>query len=54
MRPNHSATPAAPTMTMLVGIGVPSKYFTLPVVASVSAAAVTLNRASRLTPQTTK
>ena len=39
---------------MLVGMGVPSKYFTLPVPSSVSAAAVTLNRARRLTPQTTK
>ena len=41
-------------MTMLVGIGVPSKYFTLPVVSSASADAVTLKRARRLTPQTTK
>ena len=39
---------------MLVGIGVPSKYFTFPVVVSDSALAVTLNRARRLTPQTTK
>ena len=41
-------------MRMLVGIGVPSKYFTLPVSLSVSTAAVTLKRASRLTPHTTK
>jgi hypothetical protein len=39
---------------MLVGIGVPSKYFTFPVASSASAEAVTLKRASRLTPQTTK
>jgi hypothetical protein len=38
---------------MLVGIGVPSKYFTLPL-SSESVAAVTLKRASRLTPHTTK
>ena len=41
-------------MRMLVGIGVPSKYFTLPVSQSESAAAVTLKRARRLTPQMTK
>ena len=39
---------------LLLGIGVPSKYFTFPVASSASAAAVTLNRARRLTPQTTK
>src|SRR5438105_334772 len=38
---------------MLVGIGVPSKYLTLPE-ESDSATAVTLNRARRLIPQTTK
>ena len=40
---------------MLVGIGVPSKeIFTFPVAVSDSALAVTLNRARRLTPHTTK
>ena len=40
-------------MRMLVGIGVPSKYFTFPVRASDSDAAVTLKRASREMPQAT-
>ncbi len=41
-------------MRMLVGMGVPSKYFTLPVALSDRSAAVTLKRARRLTPHTTK
>ena len=60
--PPHSAGPTAPvpaathsrpTNTMEVGIGVPSKYATLPEPAY-SASAVTLKRASRDTPQATK
>ena len=47
-------TALAATITTLVGIGVPSKYFTLPLDGSARAAAVALNRARRLTPQTTK
>ena len=31
--PEYNAAPSSATMTMLVGIGVPSKYFTFPVVA---------------------
>jgi hypothetical protein len=54
MRPSQSAVPSSATMTMLVGMGVPSKYFTFPVSVSVSVAAVTLKRARRLTPHTTK
>ena len=61
--PSHSASPGAidqkaaastATSTTLVGMGVPSKYFTLPVVSSASAVAVALNRARRLTPHTQK
>ena len=54
MRPVKKARPRSATIPMLVGMGVPSKYFTLPVLASASAAEVTLKRASLLTPQTTK
>ena len=41
------------TSSTLVGMGVPSKYFTLPL-SSASSAAVTLKRARRLMPQATK
>ena len=39
-RPSWKATPSSATMRMLVGIGVPSKYFTFPVSLSPRAAAV--------------
>ena len=38
----------------VVGIGVPSKYFDLPVLSLGSTATVTLNRAKRVNPQSTK
>jgi hypothetical protein len=47
----HQAS--TPVSTTLVGIGVPSKYLTLPVPSAIDSA-VTLNRARRLTPQQTK
>src|SRR5687768_6386827 len=46
----HASTP---TITMLVGMGVPSKYLTF-APPSESCSAVTLKRAKRLTPQATK
>ena len=54
MRPVQNATASTATSARLVGIGVPSKYFTFPVDSSASVAAVTLKRARRLMPQTTK
>ena len=53
MWPCQAAYASTPTSTTLVGMGVPSKYFTLSEPAD-SASAVTLKRASRLTPQPTK
>lgn len=41
-------------MLSVVGIGVPSKYFDLPVASLGRCDAVTLNRASRVRPQRTK
>src|SRR5262245_40530169 len=52
-RPSQAAIDTIATRTRLVGIGVPSKYFTLSAPAE-SDSAVTLKRASRLTPQQTK
>src|SRR6185436_7392550 len=53
MRSYQAAAARPPVRTMLVGIGVPSKYATLPLPAA-SFSAVTLKRARRLTPQQTK
>ena len=44
----------APTMLNVVGIGVPSKYFDLPVASLGRCETVTLKRASRVRPQRTK
>ena len=41
-------------MERVVGMGVPSKYFDLPVLSLGRTATVTLNRASRVSPQRTK
>src|SRR5215813_2459988 len=51
--PRHAVIDTIATRTRLVGIGVPSKYFTVSAPAE-SDSAVTLKRASRLTPQQTK
>src|SRR5687768_404322 len=52
-RPRQAASARTPVRTTLVGIGVPSKYFTLSP-PSERLSAVTLKRARRLTPQHTK
>ena len=49
--PFEAAMASTSTSRIEVGIGVPSKYFTLPVDVSASATAVTLNRASLSAPQ---
>jgi len=51
--PDHAASASIKTRRIEVGIGVPSKYFTLPVPWE-SVSAVTLYRARRETPQATK
>lgn len=52
--PCHSQYAMASVIASVVGIGVPSKYLDLPVLSLGSTDAVTLNRASRATPQRTK
>ena len=61
--PSQKSGPVAPvakrrarmmTMMMEEGMGVPSKYFTLPVAVSARVVEVTLKRARRLMPQQTK
>lgn len=42
------------TMARVVGMGVPSKYFDLPLLSFGKTATVTLNRARRVNPQRTK
>lgn len=54
IQPWDSQYAIIPTMTNVVGMGVPSKYFDFPVLSLGSVATVTLNRASLVRPQRTK
>lgn len=54
MRPVHTHQAMSPSRANVVGMGVPSKNFALPVASLGIVEAVTLNRARRVSPQRMK